>query len=702
MNLLFDYHSIYFFQVFLISLTFIGYLLFGIKEKSKEIFFFIAYWFFIVSWSFGWFINFSFFSPILVLQTKIITWSSVFIPYFFTLFAYEFSQNIHLKESKIYAYTMGIVCLLAILILYLSSLGNEIHFSKNAGYFRILPSWSPITPILSVLLSIQYIWCIIVLSRKGRNYNLKLKRTVYFFILAILFQLLLSFSGLLASIKVISDSSRMYIVTNGSILAGLFIVITYFNNSKIPSTFMVKVIGGSLIVIFLIIATVGRLTFFTLEDEYTKRFILKANIIKAYIQKETLTKLPINVAYITYKKNNEDTKRVLYSQTGVYKFPEKEREPLNEKFVSMIDSTRPNKIFLAYNIQKGDFIYQIAIPFKAYRQYVHSIVKRFIALICITTVLMVVIFPFFFYRAITRPLRALLVGIDKVNTGNLEVQVPVYIEDEIGFITRNFNNMINVVKNAKESLEDKVRQRTIELEAEKDKSDKLLLNILPEKVAEELKTSGVVRPIRINSATVMFTDIEGFTKVASNLSPEKLIENLDMIFYQFDEICSRRKIEKLKTIGDSYMCAGGLPIQNSTHPIEVCLVALEMQDFMKNVKEMIWELKKQDFWSMRLGIHTGPVIAGAVGKNKLTYDIWGDTVNIASRIESMGEIGRVNISKDTYELVKDYFDCEYRGRIRIKNRGTIDMYFLNKIKAEYSKDKSGIFPNKKFQSIFFS
>lgn len=238
------------------------------------------------------------------------------------------------------------------------------------------------------------------------------------------------------------------------------------------------------------------------------------------------------------------------------------------------------------------------------------------------------------------------------------------------------------------------------IQIEKDKSDKLLLNILPEVIATELKEKGEVKPTLYPAVTVMFTDFKGFTKIANKMPPEELIEKLDLIFLQFDQICERRKVEKLKTIGDAYMCAGGLPAPNLTHAIDTCLAAIEMQNFMNETKKIVEMVSGEEFWDMRLGIHTGTVIAGVIGKTKFAYDVWGDAVNTASRMESNGFIGKINISNSTYELVKDFFICEYRGKIEAKNKGMIDMYFLLRIKPELSKDLIGIVPNEKFLELY--
>lgn len=227
-----------------------------------------------------------------------------------------------------------------------------------------------------------------------------------------------------------------------------------------------------------------------------------------------------------------------------------------------------------------------------------------------------------------------------------------------------------------EVLEQKVLDRTRELAKEKQKSDELLLNILPETTANELKLNGVSAPKKFASVTVLFTDFKGFTQLAETMSPEGLINELDACFSAFDAIVEKYGLEKIKTIGDSYMCVGGLPIENSVHAVNAVNAGLEFVDFMNAHAERNRAANKPVF-DVRVGLHTGPVIAGIVGKKKFVYDIWGDTVNTASRMESSGEIGKVNISEHTYQLIKGDFDCEARGKIKAKNKGFINMYFVN-------------------------
>lgn len=235
------------------------------------------------------------------------------------------------------------------------------------------------------------------------------------------------------------------------------------------------------------------------------------------------------------------------------------------------------------------------------------------------------------------------------------------------------------------------------LREEREKSEKLLLNILPVEVANELKRKGSTEPVYYSSVTIIFTDFKGFTQVAENLSPNDLIGELDKCFSYFDSLMDRYNLEKLKTIGDSYMCAGGIPVPNHTHPVDAVLASLEIQHFMNQMK-FIKEEQKFPYWELRLGIHTGPLVAGVIGEKKFAYDIWGDTVNTASRMESSGVPGKINISHTVYELVKDFFICEYRGKVTAKNKGQIDMYFVCAIKPELSVDREGRVPNEKFKA----
>ena len=225
-------------------------------------------------------------------------------------------------------------------------------------------------------------------------------------------------------------------------------------------------------------------------------------------------------------------------------------------------------------------------------------------------------------------------------------------------------------------LEILVAERTQQLQAEKRKSDELLLNVLPEEVAAELKEKGEATPRQYEMVSVLFTDIQGFTGLASEVSPTELIQTLNEFYSAFDDIIERHDLEKIKTIGDSYMCAGGLPTENTKNAIDAVAAACEIQEWVAKWNEGPID-KGLGRWDVRIGIHTGRLIAGVIGKKKFAYDVWGDAVNVAARIESGGETGKVNISKATYELIKDKYCCKYRGKVEAKGKGEVDMYFVD-------------------------
>lgn len=207
------------------------------------------------------------------------------------------------------------------------------------------------------------------------------------------------------------------------------------------------------------------------------------------------------------------------------------------------------------------------------------------------------------------------------------------------------------------------------------------MNILPEKTAEELKRDGFSKPKRYEQVTVMFTDFVKFTHIAEKLTPEELVEEIDYCFRKFDEIVTNHGIEKIKTIGDAYLCVGGLPEVNKTHAQDCVKAAAEIQSFLlTRVEER--KAKSLPFFESRIGLHSGPLVAGIVGINKFAYDIWGDTVNTAARMESAGEVNKINISQSTYELVVNHkeFSFEYRGEHMAKNKGNMKMYFADVIK----------------------
>ena len=212
------------------------------------------------------------------------------------------------------------------------------------------------------------------------------------------------------------------------------------------------------------------------------------------------------------------------------------------------------------------------------------------------------------------------------------------------------------------------------IERERNRSDHLLENILPEQTAQELKDYGKVKSQKFDSVSVLFTDFKDFTKVSENFTPELLVESVDYYFSKFDEIIEKYDLEKIKTIGDSYMCAGGLPFASEDHALKTVMAACDIIEFVKNNSIILdgREIK----YDVRVGINTGAVIAGVVGRKKFAYDIWGDTVNVAARMESSAESGHINVSEETYDIIKDYFTCEYRGEIYVKNKGMMKMFYV--------------------------
>ncbi len=240
-----------------------------------------------------------------------------------------------------------------------------------------------------------------------------------------------------------------------------------------------------------------------------------------------------------------------------------------------------------------------------------------------------------------------------------------------------------------------LEQQKNQLEIEKNKTDDLLQNILPYEIAEQLKNKGEVRAKKYRMVSIMFTDFKDFTKISSDLEPEEIIKELGVYFRKFDDITENHFIEKIKTIGDAYMCVGGLPLRNKSNPIDVVVAALEIQKFMKNYNESR-RAKGMTVWELRVGIHTGKVVAGVIGTKKFAYDIWGDAVNTASRLETASDAGKVNISGVTYEYIKEYFNCTYRGKIPAKNKGDIDMYYVEGLKNKYCEGDDYYTPNEKF------
>ena len=250
------------------------------------------------------------------------------------------------------------------------------------------------------------------------------------------------------------------------------------------------------------------------------------------------------------------------------------------------------------------------------------------------------------------------------------------------------------IEEKKNNLEEQKRL----LEIEKEKTEKLLKNIIPESTFQEIKAKGKASARAYKTVSVLFTDFVGFTKIAEKMSPSELVNELDIYFSKFDEIIVNNNLEKIKTIGDAYMCAGGVPVRNNTNPIDACIAALQIQESMEIMRHEAL-ISGRVVWDLRLGINTGEVTAGVIGSEKLAYDIWGATVNQAQRMEMLGEPGKVTISGQTFQFIEPYFLCTFKGKVKSKSKGLIDMYTVDGIKPELSQDGLGLFPNDRFHQI---
>jgi len=216
-----------------------------------------------------------------------------------------------------------------------------------------------------------------------------------------------------------------------------------------------------------------------------------------------------------------------------------------------------------------------------------------------------------------------------------------------------------------------LKERTLELENEKNRSNELLHNIFPAEIVKELKVNGSIKPREFPSVTLLFTDFQGFTSMVSEMPPQVLLNELNEMFRNFDSILDSYKLEKLKTMGDSYMVAGGLPEENGDHAERIVGAALEMQNYVEG-RNRISKYK----WAMRAGAHSGNVVAGVVGLRKFTYDVWGNTVNIANLMERYSLPGRITITSTTYELIKHKFICEFKEKVNVIGNGEVDTYFV--------------------------
>jgi len=263
-----------------------------------------------------------------------------------------------------------------------------------------------------------------------------------------------------------------------------------------------------------------------------------------------------------------------------------------------------------------------------------------------------------------------------------DMQPEVYPDMKLEFIANSYVGLILIIfllavvfENAYQRSMNKLDQKNKEIEREKERSDDLLLNILPEEIADELKDKGYAEARQYDMVSVMFSDFVNFTTNTEKMSPKELVSELNYFFKSFDNIITKYKLEKIKTIGDSYLATAGMSEQPESSANDIVQAGLDMQEVV-NERKIQRDNEGKPSFLMRIGIHTGPVVAGIVGVKKFAYDIWGDTVNTAARMEQTGAPGKVNISESTFQNIKAVFECEYRGEIEAKNKGKMKMYFI--------------------------
>ncbi len=271
-------------------------------------------------------------------------------------------------------------------------------------------------------------------------------------------------------------------------------------------------------------------------------------------------------------------------------------------------------------------------------------------------------------------------------------------------VAKNSELVRRIARLAKQTQELEEQIKKLEKLNEKLARENEKLKSINERISPEILKEGIEgekkeKSLKFNMATVLFADIRGFSKLIGAIDSSEMMDELDEILFEFDAIVSRYKIEKIKTIGDTFMCAGGIPVKNITNPIDVVMAAMEMRNFLEKF-EKSKRGNNSRIWDLKIGIHTGPVTASATGKKKVNYDIKGDTVNTASRVEAVCENGKILISVMTYELVKEFFDCEYSGKLPVKYKGDLQMYRMKGLKPEFSEKGEGRVPNESFRVKF--
>jgi class 3 adenylate cyclase/DNA-binding response OmpR family regulator len=278
--------------------------------------------------------------------------------------------------------------------------------------------------------------------------------------------------------------------------------------------------------------------------------------------------------------------------------------------------------------------------------------------------------------------------------GGETMQLDVSRRQLLNLLLSTYENILR--QNTKlEEMHSQLSAASEQVKASLEKTQELLYRVFPRQIADELANAGQSQPRHFDAVTVLFTDFVGFTRVAETMAPQQLIDGLEEYFRRFDALTARCHMEKLKTIGDAYVAAGGVPTANATHPLDAALLAMAIRECVADAARE-WAGTSMPSFAIRIGLHTGPLVAGVIGEQRFTYDLWGDTVNTASRMESGGEAGRINVSAATFQLVEPFFECTPRGSVAVKNRTAVEMYFLERLRPEFSADPAGLTPNERF------
>ncbi|WP_254174276.1 adenylate/guanylate cyclase domain-containing protein [Planktothrix pseudagardhii] len=324
----------------------------------------------------------------------------------------------------------------------------------------------------------------------------------------------------------------------------------------------------------------------------------------------------------------------------------------------------------------------VVVPESDFMAEIHANTQTTI-LLCLVALFVATLCGIYTARWISTPILRLSQASQAIASGELDQTIPVESIQELGILAHSFNTMTQQLKasfheleKTNAELEQRVEERTADLRLEKERSEQLLLNILPEAIAEQLKQDTKAIASAIEEVTILFADIVGFTPLSSKVPPIELVGVLNEMFSIFDNLAEQNGLEKIKTIGDAYMVVGGLPLPKPNHAEAIADMALGMQAAMSQFQAPLERFNIGSQFQIRIGINTGSVVAGVIGIKKFIYDLWGDAVNIASRMESSGEPGRIQVTEATYERIKDQYHFEKRGKISIKGKGEMTTYWL--------------------------